>query len=408
MEGAMIENLEAALARATEILRDPRGIRRIVLSGRQRARRPEFERIDIRPVEIKGQLHFQAIGHDGKSDTTKNYLPKDISLEKLINQGFANLLIESTEKELTLRVTKSGSAQINIKTLSEKLDSVDLSHDRKKARYLSEEEPIFRELGISDHNGKIKPSRSDKYIQVNEFLKIIEQALLELRYTSKTSTSDSLSIVDLGCGNAYLTFAAHQFVRNKGIKVQTVGVDSRVDSRERNNEIAQRAKLTEEITFVAQEINSFTPHQTDITVALHACDTATDDAIAWAVESKSRVILVAPCCHHDIQRQMKKSPAPWNIAIKHGILRERMGDMITDAIRAQVLRILGYRTDVIEFVAGDHTPRNLMIRAIYTGANAHPQDFDELDQLIKEWGIEPALITRLNSAISAQRKSALG
>ena len=197
-------------------------------------------------------------------------------------------------------------------------------------------------------------------------------------------------------------------MRNKGIKVQTVGVDSRVDSRERNNEIAQRAKLTEEITFVAQEINSFTPHQTDITVALHACDTATDDAIAWAVESKSRVILVAPCCHHDIQRQMKKSPAPWNIAIKHGILRERMGDMITDAIRAQVLRILGYRTDVIEFVAGDHTPRNLMIRAIYTGANAHPQDFDELDQLIKEWGIEPALITRLNSAISAQRKSALG
>jgi len=360
----MIELLSAALDRAAEMLSNPRSIHRIVISGRRRGKQPEFERIDIRPVELKGQLHFQATSHDGRRDTTKNYLPHDLSLAALMNLGFGNLLIETTDEEMNLRITKSGDAQVNVKARSQKLDSIDLSHDRKKARYLTEDELIFRELGISDHNGKLKASRSDKFIQVNEFLKIIDHAVSELERDS--------------------------------------------NSRERNEKIAKRAYLSQEITFIAEEIDSYPPHAVDITVALHACDTATDDAISWAVESKSQVILVAPCCHHDIQKQIKKAPEPWGIATKHGILKERIGDIVTDAIRAQVLRVLGYRTDVIEFVAGDHTPRNLMIRAIYTGASAQQHDFDELDALIQQWGIEPALLSRLDAAIAAQRKSALG
>jgi hypothetical protein len=404
----MIEPLSAALDRAAEMLSNPRSIHRIVISGLQRGKQPEFERIDIRPVELKGQLHFQATSHDGRRDTTKNYLPHDLSLAALMNLGFGNLLIETTDEEMNLRITKSGDAQVNVKARSQKLDSIDLSHDRKKTRYLTEDELIFRELGISDHNGKLKASRSDKFIQVNEFLKIIDHAVSELERDSRVGARKEFSLVDLGCGNAYLTFAAHQYLLNKGLSVKTVGVDSRKDSRERNEKIAKRAYLSQEITFIAEEIDSYPPHAVDITVALHACDTATDDAISWAVESKSQVILVAPCCHHDIQKQIKKAPEPWGIATKHGILKERIGDIVTDAIRAQVLRVLGYRTDVIEFVAGDHTPRNLMIRAIYTGASAQQHDFDELDALIQQWGIEPALLSRLDAAIAAQRKSALG
>lgn len=404
----MIEPLSTALDRAAEMINNPHSIHRIVISGRQRGKQPEFERIDIRPVEIKGQLHFQATSHDGRRDTTKNYLPKELSLAVLMNMGFGNLLLETTDEEMTLRITKSGDAQVNLKARSRKLDSIDLSHDRKKTRYLNEDEIIFKELGISDHNGKLKASRSDKFIQVNEFLKIIDHAVSELERDAKVGTKKEFSLVDLGCGNAYLTFAAHQYLLNKGMSVKTVGVDSRSESRERNEEIAKRAQLSQGITFVAEEIDSYPVHQVEITVALHACDTATDDAIAWAVESKSQVILVAPCCHHDIQKQLKKSPSPWNIATKHGILKERVGDILTDAIRAQALRILGYRTDVIEFVAGDHTPRNLMIRAIYTGATPQKQDFEELDALIQQWGIEPALLSRLDAAIAAQRKSALG
>lgn len=404
----MIEPLSTALDRATEMISNPRSLHRIVISGRQRGKQPEFERIDIRPVQLKGQLHFQATSHDGRRNITKNYLPKELSFAALMNMGFGNLLIETTDEEMNLRITKSGDAQVNVKARSQKLESLDLSHDRKKTRYLNENEIIFRELGISDHNGKLKASRSDKFIQVNEFLKIIDHAISELDRDSKVGTRKECTLVDLGCGNAYLTFAAHQYLLNKGLSVKTVGVDSRSDSRERNEEIAKRADLIQGITFVAEEIDSYPPHAVDIAVALHACDTATDDAIAWAVESKSRVILVAPCCHHDIQKQIKKAPEPWGIATKHGILKERIGDIVTDAIRAQVLRILGYRTDVIEFVASDHTARNLMIRAIYTGASAQQHDFDEVDALIQQWGIEPALLSRLDAAIAAQRKSALG
>jgi hypothetical protein len=389
------------------MLNSPLTIRRIVFSGRQRAKQPNFQRVDIRPVELRGQVHLQVVSHDGKQDFTKNYLPQDFPLLELMNQGFGNLIVESSEEELILRVTKSGDAQVNIKSLANKAEDIDLSHDRKKTRYLSEEEPIFRELGISDHTGKLKASRTDKFVQVNEFLKIIDHALTELERTKRVDPTAPLNLVDLGCGHAYLTFAAHQYLLNKGISVSTVGVDSRIDSRDRNQEIARQSKLSNEINFVADKITTYPIHSTDITVALHACDTATDDAIAWAIASKSQVILVAPCCHHDIQKQIKKSPKPWNIATKHGILKERVGDILTDAIRAQVLRILGYRTDVIEFVAGDHTPRNLMIRAIYSGASPQKQDFEELDALIEQWEIEPALVSRLSAAITAQRNSAL-
>jgi hypothetical protein len=324
-----------------------------------------------------------------------------------MNQGFGNLLVESSEVELTVRVTKSGDAHVMIKPVSRKLASVDLSHDRKKTRYLSEDEPIFRELGISDHTGKLKASRTDKFIQVQEFLKIIDHSLAELQRSKKVDPDSPLKLIDLGCGHAYLTFAAHQYLLNKGLAITTVGVDSRTDSRDRNQEVARRSQMFHEMTFVANEITAHPITRADITVALHACDTATDDAIAWAIESTSQVILVAPCCHHDIQEQMKNSPKAWNIVTKHGILKERVGDILSDAIRAQVLRILGYRTDVIEFVAGDHTPRNLMIRAIYTGARPQPEDFEELDTLIQQWEIKPTLIARLGAAINAQRNSAL-
>lgn len=404
----MIEPLKNALARVNEMLSDPSQIRRIVLSGRQRGAKPEILRVDIRPVDIKGVIHFQAISHDGKRDTAKNFLPHQFSLTKLMEEGFGNLLVETTGEELSLRITKSGEAQINIKTLAEKREPIDVSHDKKKVRYLSESELIFRELGISDHHGKLKASRSDKYIQVNEFLKIINHAISELELSDKIGKTKAIKLTDLGCGNAYLTFAAHQFLINKGISAKTVGVDSRLESRNRNQEIVKRTNLSDGISFVAEEIASYQNHDTDITVALHACDTATDDAITWAIESRSKIILVAPCCQHNIQSQMKRAPEPWNIAIKHGILKERIGDIITDAIRAQVLRILGYRTDVIEFVAGDHTQRNLMIRAIYTGASAQQRDFEELDELMTDWGIQSALVTRLHKAIAAQRKSALG
>ena len=403
----MIQSLDEALARASQLLANPRQIRRIVISGRRRTFTPQFERIDIRPVEIKAVLHFQVVTHDGKKDVTKNSTPTELSLMALMSEGYGNLIVETTSEELSIRVTKSGDAQVSHKRKREsdanEVDSeISLAHDRKKTRFLAEHELVFQALGISDHNGKLKPNRTDKFIQVNEFLKIIN-GLLPL-------SRENITMVDLGCGNAYLTFAAHQFLKNKQVYAHTIGVDSRADSRERNMRVAEEVGIQDEIEFVAEDISSYPEHKVEITLALHACDTASDDALAWAIRSKSEIILIAPCCQHDIQRQIKdakRAPDAWNIATRHGILRERIGDILTDSIRAQILRILGYETDVIEFIDSEHTPKNLMIRAIYKGGEPSKSDFAELDAIIESWQLQPRLMVLLDEAISARRREAL-
>jgi len=403
----MIQSLNEALASTSRLLANPRQVRRIVISGRRRTFAPQFERIDIRPVEIKAILHFQVVSHDGKRDITKNVLPTELSLTSLMSEGFGNLIIETSVEELTIRVTKSGDAQVSLKKKTKpdattEAEKTSLTHDRKKSRFLEESELVFQALGISDHNGKLKPSRTDKFIQVNEFLKIIN-GLLPLPH-------QDITMIDLGCGNAYLTFAAHQFLKAKGVDAHTIGVDTRTDSRERNRDVSRELGVETEIEFVAAEICSFPEQKADITLALHACDTASDDALAWAIRSKSEIILVAPCCHHDIQRQIKnakKVPESWTIVARHGILRERIGDILTDSIRAQILRILGYETDVIEFIDSEHTPKNLMIRAIYKGGEASKSDFAELDAIIESWQVKPRLMALLHEAISARRRKAL-
>ena len=391
----MIENLDKALSLAQEVLASPESVRRICISGKAKGKQPEQVRIDIRPVVLKSGLHWQVVSHDGKRDTTKNLALNELSLSKLFEVGYANILIESTSQEISLRLTKSGDAQLSTKRVE--LDAAELSHDRSKERLLSADDEIFIELGISDHSGKLKPSRSDKFIQVQEFLKILSHSLDE-----KRDKSQELKVIDLGCGHAYLTLAAHKYLINQGYKVKTLGIDERQESRERNIALVEKLKLSKEISFQATKIAKLELAKVDIAIALHACDTASDDAISWAVKSGVEMILVAPCCHHDIQRQMKQSPAPWNIATKHGIINQRVGDILTDSIRAAVLKILGYRTDIIEFVAGEHTPRNLMIRAFKTGAPAQRADIEELEQIIAQWKIEPALMVRLKDELSVR------
>ena len=404
----MIESLGDALTRAAQMLQDPRNVRRIILSGKRRGFAPQYVRVDIRPVEIKNTLHFQLVGHDGKRDTTTNVKPEDFSLSGLIDQGYGNLLIETRDEELNLRVTKSGEAQVSMRRLAksdlgeESHSAIHLSHDRKKTRLMDESEPILQALGISDHKGKVKPSRVDKFLQVNEFLKIIDQCLKHV--------GPKPTMVDLGCGNAYLTFAAHEYMKRKGLTPHTCGVDSRDESRVHNSTIAQSSGLSSEIEFISSEISKFPTREVQLTLALHACDTATDDAIAWAVSSKTKVILIAPCCHHDIQRQLGKTktdiPEPWSITTRHGILRERLGDILTDSVRAQVLRLLGYETDVIEFIAGEHTPRNLMIRAVFTGKAPTIADFEELDAIVAQWRIKPHVLELLAPSLASARTNA--
>jgi hypothetical protein len=382
--------LDVAFARATELIQDKDKFVRAVLSGRRRNMQTVYERIDIRPVQLKDGLKLQLVLSEAKQDTTKNIDPDSSAILELLNNGYANVLVEFTTGSYSLRITKKGEALIHEgKGTFERT----LAHDRSKERLLDSSDPFLIEVGISDHKGVVKPSMQDKYRQVEEFLRILEPALPEKK--------ERLSIVDLGCGHAYLTFATHQYLRKAGIDAKVIGVDVRENSRDRNNKIAQKLGITDSIEFRAEEISDTAIKSADIAIALHACDTATDDAIAWGVLNNVPLLLIAPCCHHDLQVQIQDVPEPWPMLTRHGIMRERLGDLLTDSFRTQILKLLGYRVDAIEFIGGEHTPRNLMIRATKTGAKAEAIDIARYKEMLAEWKVQPALAQRLAKELGA-------
>lgn len=395
----MALELDEALSEAAALISDSQNLVRVVLSGRRRNMQTPCERIDIRPVQIKNQLHLQVIENDGRQSTAKNYLPTNFDSNDLLRSGYANILIEQTSGSLSIRISKKGEALVTrTKGINEQL----LSHDRNKNRLLNPNDPFLMEVGISDSKGVIKPSKSDKYMQVEEFLRILAPTLknaIEAGQIHKPTRDKPLTITDLGCGHAYLTFGAHQYLQAEAIPVSVIGIDIRPKSRDRNIAIAEKLGIEKSIAFRAEEISETTVTKTDVAIALHACDTATDDAIAWAVQSDAKLLFIAPCCHHDLQSQLSEIPEPWSMLTKHGLMKERISDLITDALRAQILRLLGYRVDVIEFIGGEHTPRNLMIRAVKTGAKPDAHDVARYKEMIAMWRVKPALAERLENEL---------
>jgi len=363
---------------------------RAVLSGRRRNMQTEFERIDIKPVLIKEELKWQIISSDGKKDITKN-VEIDFNFTELLISGYANLQVDTQSESYQVRISKKDEALVSVSKV--KL-SRDLSHDRKKQRMLLESNQVFKALDMSDLLGRIKPSKMDKYKQVDEFLRLISQTL-----DTQDLKQDEISVVDLGCGHAYLTFAVGEFLKDKYKKVSILGVDERDESKEHNEKVALKLKV--EAKFIAAKISD-TPNQVvDIAIALHACDTATDDAIYWAVKNNAQVIMAAPCCMHELQTQIKEAPEPWALLTKNGLVKERLVDLMTDSLRAQILKLLGYRVDIVEFIGGEHTARNILIRAVKTNQSASDIDKDRYQQMLTQWQIKPYLAKLLGSELKA-------
>jgi len=363
---------------------------RAVLSGRRRNMQTEFERIDIKPVLIKEELKWQIISSDGKKDITKN-VEIDFNFIQLFSSGYANLVVDTQTESYQVRISKKDEALVSVSKVNL---SRDLSHDRQKQRILAESNQVFKALDMSDLLGRIKPSKMDKYKQVDEFLRLISQTL-----DTELLKQDEISVVDLGCGHAYLTFAVGEFLKDKYKKVSILGVDERDESKEHNGKVALKLKV--EVKFIAAKISD-TPNQVvDIAIALHACDTATDDAIYWAVKNNAQVIMAAPCCMHELQTQIKESPEPWALLTKNGLVKERLVDLITDSLRAQILKLLGYRVDIVEFIGGEHTARNILIRAVKTNQSSSDIDKDRYQQLLSQWQIKPYLAKLLAAELKA-------
>jgi hypothetical protein len=391
-----MSEISSALQELHAAILNSQNFTRAVLSGRRRNMEVAYERIDIRPVEIKKTIMTQLTYSDGRAMTTKNYLPNELPFLELAQSGYSNILVETTTETLTLRFSKKGEP-LFARAKSESTQN--LAHDRQKERLLDSNDTFLKEVGISDKSGVIKPSMMDKYMQVEEFLRLLIPTLNEAisaGHVHKPTQEHPLTVVDLGCGHAYLTFAAHQYLQAHQIPVKVIGIDIRETSRVRNNQIAKKLGIDSTIEFLAEEISSASVVGADIAIALHACDTATDDAIAWAVNRDVPLTLFAPCCHHDIQSQMKVAPEPWAMVTRHGIMRERLGDLITDSLRIQLMKMHGYRVEAIEFVGGVHTPRNLMIRGVKTGAQVSAADEAQYLSMVELWGVKPVLAGLLN------------
>ena len=384
-------DLSRAFAELEEHIKAPNFVR-AVLSGRRRNLTPTAERIDIKPVLLKGEEKLQIQSTDGRQVTTKNLSANEIDFAEFLGQGFANLLAESTSESYSVRISKKDEALVTIGRV--KLER-DLTHDRQKQRLLPEDNRIFALLGMHDGHKRIKPSKMDKYRQVEEFLRLLKPTL-----DNEVGAQSEISIVDLGCGHAYLTFAVQEYLNSATQKVKVLGVDEREESKRHNDQIAN--SLGADAQFLVSKIADTPTQAVDIAIALHACDTATDDSIAWAVKNSAKVIMLAPCCHHDLQAQIDLVPEPWSLLTRHGVVSERLIDLMTDSLRAQILKLLGYRVDIVEFIGGEHTPRNIMIRAVKTGVKVDQAEVDRYQAMLADWKIAPHLAELLKSELSAR------
>ncbi|WP_250001472.1 SAM-dependent methyltransferase [Actinoplanes sp. M2I2] len=420
----MPQLLADALTEVRELLLTP-GLTRAVAAGRRRGFTPSVTRAEVRPVTLKGGPRLQIVTDDGSRPFTRNVAPGDeasSAIDQLLAEPFGNWHVETASVTLQLRVTKKGEAQVHraaapdaagsgtagsVATGSGAAVSVATGsvaaagsgvgssgagssgvgapsvaaaahgHDRQKQWLLDPGDPLFEVIG----------GNAAKRRQIDAFLRALAATLPD-------SLPSPLRVVDLGCGNAYLTFAAYRYLAGRGASVQVVGVDVREDQRVRNTAVAERLGCADDVTFVAGTIeDAALPFEPDLVLALHACDTATDQALARAVDWKAKWTLAAPCCHHDIAAQLKgrPAPAPFGELTRHAIMRERFADVLTDSLRAALLRLNGYKVEVVEFIDSAHTPRNLLLRARRTSTPPTEAQRAEYEALTTEWGVTPAL-----------------
>jgi SAM-dependent methyltransferase len=380
---------------------DADGLVRALASGRRKGQPApvvdgrEVRRVEVRVVDLKAGRHLQVTSYDETQARTSNHRvgqAAGAAVDALLAQPFAHWHVDTATATHQLRVTKKGVPLLHTAARTEEVAPT-RQHDRAKDRLLPEDHPVLVALGISDAQGRVKPSRQAKYRQVEELVRLLDASLTEAIAQGRVRTptaDDPLRVVDLGCGNAYLTFAAHAYLTDR-VPVRMTGVDVKQQSADHNSRVA--ADLGIDADFVVGSIaEAHLERAPDVVLALHACDTATDDALGRALEWEAPLVLAAPCCHHDIAAQLRATdpPEPYAMLTRHGILRERFADTLTDALRASLLRREGYRVDVVEFVESAHTPRNTLLRAVRTGADG-ADAAREYDELLTAWGVRPRL-----------------
>ena len=355
----------------------------IVLSGKKRKEVTGNRK--IRPILKKDQLFFQVSLQDGKKEFHENYEKGELIARicQWMTEDYKQMQLESTRWRCSAMVSKKGQVTVKETRQENEKKSLDLSHNRKK-RYILEEGipiPFLEDLGVMTAKGEIVKSRYDKFRQINRFLEFIEDILPQLK------PDGELTVIDFGCGKSYLTFAIYYYLHElKNREVKIIGLDLKDDVIELCNELAQKYGY-ENLKFFVGDIASYEKKgSVDLVVTLHACDTATDYAIAKAVSWNARAILSVPCCQHEVNGQIQCGIL--EPILKYGLIKERVAALVTDALRADCLETAGYHVQILEFIDMEHTPKNILIRAVKTGKRT---DSEKRNACMEFLGVHPLL-----------------
>lgn len=370
----------------------------------------------LRPTEQKGELLFQLESFTKAQAFHKNLTVEETKdeLAKLLEE-FRQVQVETVSEDITVLISKKGKATIKRKRKKVQAKAADLSHNRKK-KYILEEGiavPFLQDLGVMTQDGKIVRTKMDKFRQINRFLEFVEDILPQL------DKDRELTLLDFGCGKSYLTFAMYYYLHElKGYDIRIIGLDLKTDVILHCNELAKKYGY-EKLTFLVGDIADYEGvDQVDMVVTLHACDTATDYALAKAVGWNAKVILSVPCCQHEVNKQLEKQRNLHSGKMKsktevmevsemlgdqlasmeevlgpimdYGLLRERFAALVTDGLRAKRLESEGYETQVLEFIDMEHTPKNILLRAVKKGSPAAKsrKEAEDCERFLK---IQPTL-----------------
>ena len=370
-----------------------------IVISRPRDKKNTVSKLRIRPVIIKGNLIFQETSYDGPKVLHKN-LDKVSLIDRvmtLMERDYVQVELIGSNVSAAGLVNRKGELSLKVKKTTEKaagrmIPKTSLAHDRKKRRILEEGRPVgfLIDLGLMTEDGHVIKSGFDKYKQINRFLEFVEDITYAL------PKDREIRILDFGCGKSYLTFAVYYYLKElKGYEVRITGLDLKEDVIRKCNDLRDKYGY-EKLDFVCGDVADHFERDKggcDLMLTLHACDTATDYALYNAIKRNAGIILSVPCCQHEVNKQIDSSMlAP---IMKYGIIKERMSALITDGVRAELLRACGYDVDLLEFIDMEHTPKNILIRAVRKKTVDEPEPSEELERMLDEMNITPSLYRML-------------
>ena len=354
--------------------------RKATLSRPGKSAPPGLRNVFLRPVELRGSVMVSWTFRHDTRDEVKNFTASETltRLRELCGPQFRNTDVFTAESEATLTHNRRGESAVFIRKVTGAA-AADTQHDRPRQRMIASTSGWLHELGLTSPRGEVLPSAQAKWRQINKFLEIVSTLV------RSAALPPDAHIADMGCGKGYLTFALYEYLTaHLEMTPRITGVELRPALVDFCNEVARRAAYTG-LNFIAGGIADWRPVRLDMLIALHACDTATDEALAAGVRAGAAVIVVAPCCHKQVRQCMaaRNEVAP---VLQHGILEERQAEILTDGIRALLLESRGYQTSVFEFISTEHTAKNLMITAVKSGQPS-AKALEQIAEIKKSFGI---------------------